>query len=89
MIQELNFNVSDHEFNPFVDPLNSASMATSLSQQAVKVIKDPVTKSINCDVCNKSFASIRTYTDHKKQVHDKSNHIKCDECHWSTFEPYR
>ena len=27
-------------------------------------------------------------SDHKRQVHDKSNHIKCDLCSFTTFQPY-
>merc|ERR1712004_368057 len=35
------------------------------------------------------LSSTRTLSDHKKQVHDKANHIKCDLCDFSTYEPYR
>ena len=27
-------------------------------------------------------------SDHWRQVHDKANHIKCDECSYTTFQPY-
>ena len=37
---KLLFYISDHEINPFVDSLKSASVTSSLSKKAV--IKDPV-----------------------------------------------
>ena len=34
------------------------------------------------------FTQQRSLSVHLKQVHDKSNHIKCDECSYTTFQPY-
>ena len=34
------------------------------------------------------FTQKRSLSVHLKQVHDKSNHVKCDECPYTTFQPY-
>ena len=43
---------------------------------------------IPCPVCQKKFSSNRSLSDHRRQVHEKANHIKCSHCDFSTFQPY-
>jgi len=43
---------------------------------------------IPCPVCQKKFSSNRSLSDHRRQVHEKANHIKCPHCDFSTFQPY-
>ena len=37
---------------------------------------------------SKNTHPYRARNDHIRQVHDKSNHIKCDFCDYSSFQPY-
>ena len=72
-----------HEFNPIDNTFKNAP-------QNLKVIQEKIDKGgLPCDQCHKVFSSHRTLTDHRKQFHDKSNHIKCDLCDFTSFEPYR
>merc|ERR1711860_118902 len=57
--------------------------------KATKVIRSFKTKTFPCDQCDKLLGSYRTLYQHKKQVHDKSSHIKCDQCDYTTFENFR
>ena len=41
-----------------------------------------------CSVCEKKFSCKSSLSDHFKQIHDKSNHVKCPHCHFTTFKPY-
>ena len=43
---------------------------------------------IPCPSCDKKFSSNRSLSDHRRQVHEKANHIKCPHCDFSTFQPY-
>ena len=43
---------------------------------------------VPCPVCQKKFSSNRSLSDHRRQVHEKANHIKCDHCKFTTFQPY-
>ena len=63
--------------------------ATEKWGKATKVIQTSNTKAFPCDQCDKLLGSYRTLYQHKKQVHDKSSHIKCDQCDFTTFEKYR
>ena len=74
--------MESHEFNPTTD-FGLGSI------QSMQVMDDAVQKNFKCDICGIFLSSTRTLSDHKKQVHDKANHIKCDLCDFSTYEPYR
>ena len=43
---------------------------------------------VRCDVCGRMLSCNRSLSDHKRQVHDKANHIKCELCRFTTFQPY-
>ena len=43
---------------------------------------------IPCPSCDKKFSSNRSLSDHRRQVHEKANHIKCPQCNYSSFQPY-
>ena len=43
---------------------------------------------VPCPVCQKKFSSNRSLSDHRRQVHEKANHIKCQHCDFTTFQPY-
>ena len=40
-----------------------------------------------CQLCEKRFSHRRTLAVHIKQYHDKSNHIKCRYCDYTSFQP--
>ena len=73
--------ISCHGINPI--------KAVEKLGKATKVIQSFKTKTFPCDQCDKLLGSYRTLYQHKKQVHDKSSHIKCDQCDFTTFENYR
>ena len=54
-----------------------------------KVLTDHSTNAYTCDICDKKLASKRTLFDHKKQVHNRANHLKCDHCKYTSHEPSR
>ena len=54
-----------------------------------KVLTDHTTNTHQCDICDKKLASKRTLFDHKKQVHNRANHLKCDHCDYTSHEPSR
>ena len=43
---------------------------------------------IPCPSCDRKFSSSRSLSDHRRQVHEKANHIKCPHCDYTTFQPY-
>ena len=51
-----------------------------------KVLEDHGTNTFQCDICNKKLSSKRTLFDHKKSVHDKSKHLKCEHCDFTHHE---
>ena len=89
--------LEQHEFNPIekvsykselADALsNDTSTAQALSLSSMQVMEDTNLKGVRCDICGRVLGSNRILSAHKKQVHDKSNHIKCDQCDFSTFQP--
>ena len=87
-----------HEFNPIEDVsykgefqsalANDATAAQVLSLKSIQVVADSSLKGVRCDVCGRMLSCNRSLSDHKRQVHDKSNHLKCDQCSFTTFQPY-
>jgi len=67
-----------------VDPLKAVTLDSSK-----KIVKELNFNAYACDQCDKVFKSDRTLLGHKRQVHDKASHIKCEHCEYSTFETYR
>ena len=43
---------------------------------------------VQCPICQRMFSSNRSLADHHRQIHDKANHIKCDHCPYTTFQPF-
>ena len=57
------------------------------------VIKEPnintvPSAGVQCPVCQRMFSSNRSLADHRRQVHEKANHIKCQHCPFTAFQPY-
>ena len=88
-----------HEFNPIEDVsykgefanamANDTSAAQALSLKSMQVVADTSLKEgARCDICGRMLSCTRSLAVHFKQVHDKSNHVKCDQCDFSTFQPY-
>lgn len=44
--------------------------------------------SVPCPICHKRFKYERTMVDHRRQVHEKESHVKCDKCDYSTYQPH-
>ena len=66
---------------------------TPFIQDLFDIITEPNVKTIDgagilCPVCQRKFSSSRSLSDHKRQVHEKANHIKCSHCDYTTFQPY-
>ena len=66
---------------------------TPFIHKLFNIITEPNVKTIDgagvpCPVCQKKFASNRSLSDHRRQVHEKANHVKCDHCSYSSFQPY-
>ena len=66
-----------------------ASKAAQSLGTVTKVLTDHSTNKHQCDICDKKLASKRTLFDHKKQVHNRANHLKCDHCDYTSHEPSR
>jgi hypothetical protein len=90
--------MESHEFNPIesvsykaelADALsNDNNAAQALSLNSMHVVEDEHLKGVRCDICGRMLSCNRSLSDHKRQVHDKSNHIKCEQCNFTTFQPY-
>ena len=81
------FTIYMHTLNVFFKKICSIFF-TALSLKSMQVIEDNNLKGVRCDVCGRMLSCNRSLSDHKRQVHDKSNHIKCDLCNFTTFQPY-
>ena len=66
--------IDAHEMNPF----NDSELVNMKTLKAVQVREDD--KAFQCQLCNKKLTSKVTLNNHIKQVHDKSNHVKCEHC---------
>ena len=66
--------IDAHEMNPF----NDSELVNMKTLKAVQVREDD--KAYECQFCNKRLTSKVTLNNHIKQVHDKSNHVKCEHC---------
>jgi hypothetical protein len=87
-----------HEFNPIESVSYKAELADarsnhnigteSLALNSMHVVEDHNLKGVRCNLCGKMLSCNRSLSDHKRQVHDKANHIKCDQCNFTTFQPY-
>ena len=42
---------------------------------------------VQCPQCSQMFSCQRSYNDHRRQVHEKHNHIKCDQCDYRSSLP--
>ena len=91
--------MESHEFNPIEDVSYKSEFANAMSEDAsqaaqtlalksMHVVADSNLKGVRCDVCGRMMSCNRSLSDHKRQVHDKANHIKCDLCPFTTFQPY-
>ena len=70
----------------------SKTSNTPFVSQLFDIVMEPNLNTINagfqCPECKRNFSSKRSLSDHKRQVHDKSNHVKCPDCDYSSFQPY-
>ena len=81
--------MESHEFNPIesvsykaelADSMaNDTSAAQALSLKSMQVVEDNNLKGVRCDVCGRMLSCNRSLSDHKRQVHDKTNHVSLDE----------
>ena len=72
------------------DPMKETGDCLPIKLEPTKIIKDSVNKQFKCEQCNVYFKSIRTLSEHTKQVHEKESHTHfCTECDWSTFTASR
>jgi hypothetical protein len=50
--------------------------------------KELMAYGVECQQCHKMFATDRRLFEHRKSVHEKSSHVKCDYCDFTAWQPH-